>query len=100
MKRGTEPITLGFAWFDREQWLLLTEVVPDRAELDESFEEWEKSALTAVAAMEAEGLRVEKIAIDVGELCVWCRSRKRPVDGGARSEYVAGILHKRYDAGV
>lgn len=51
-RRPETPVTagsqVGFAWFTREQWQGLTEVVDDRNELDDPFEQWERNALTAL----------------------------------------------------
>ena len=87
--------TIGFAWFDEVQWHLLASVVPDRSELDDTFHEWERSALRSLRALEAEGHVVERVHIDVGALCSWCRERNLPVNGAARAEYVATLLEHR-----
>ena len=39
---------IGIAWFDQMQWQLHTGVVPDRNELDDTFQDWERSALSTV----------------------------------------------------
>ena len=96
-KRGeAEPVLIGFAWFEREQWQRLTEVVPDRNELDDTFQQWERSAKKAIAELKRRGQQVEKIPIRVDELLAWCTLRGVPPDGKARSEYVVEILQKKY----
>jgi hypothetical protein len=55
-------MVLGVAWFSRTQWQRLTEVVEDRNELDDTFEQWERGALDAVRTIERQGQRVERAA--------------------------------------
>jgi hypothetical protein len=57
-------MVLGVAWFSRTQWQRLTEVVEDRNELDDTFEQWERGALDAVRTIERQGKRVEKVYLD------------------------------------
>jgi hypothetical protein len=91
-----EPMRVGFAWFDRAQWQRLAEVVPDRNELDDTFEEWERSASNALKDLERSGQRIEKVPITVDQLLAWCVLRGMVPDGKARSEYVAEILQRKY----
>jgi hypothetical protein len=88
----TEELVIGVAWFDEVQWHLLIDVVPDRNELDESFQAWERSALDAVRLREAQGRTVRRVPVEVAALCAWCRERKLPVNGAARAQYVSSLL--------
>ena len=88
-------MVLGFAWFDRQQWHRLTEVVDDRNELDDSFERWEQSALDAFRMIERKGQRPEKVYIDVDAFVSWYKSKGLPVNGPSRSQYVSFVLQQR-----
>lgn len=90
---------IGLAWFDEAQWNRLTTVVPDRSELDDTFQDWEQSALEAVSMLESQGHTVKRVPIDVSALCTWCSARNLPVNGAARAEYVTALL-RQGDAGV
>jgi hypothetical protein len=59
---------VGLAWFTREQWQRLTEVVDDRNELDDTFEQWERNALAALYKLESQGHSVRKVMVDVETL--------------------------------
>jgi len=83
---------VGFAWFTREQWQRLTEVVDDRSELDDTFEQWERNALAALYKLESQGHSVRKVMVDVETFVAWCRGRGRRIDGAARAEYVTALL--------
>src|SRR2546425_8485289 len=73
--RSDRKLVLGFAWFDRQQWNRLTEVVDDRNELDDTFEQWERSALDALRTLERQGQRAEKVHIEVDAFVSWCKGR-------------------------
>ena len=94
-KRTQERMVVGIAWFDREQWQRLTEVVEDRSELDDTFEQWESSALQALRNLEHQGQRVEKVFINVNALHSWCKERALPVNGKSRAQYVSSLLQER-----
>jgi hypothetical protein len=93
--RNEKSIAVAFAWYDEAQWKLLAEVVPDRGELDATFQDWERAAHDAVRMIEANGQVVERVPVDVGALCAWCDERKLPVNGAARAEYVVDLLRQR-----
>jgi hypothetical protein len=89
-------MVVGLAWFDRKQWKRLTEVVEDRNELDDTYEQWEKSALDAVRTIERQGQRVEKVHVEVESLLSWCNEKGLPVNGQSRAEYVTQIIRRRH----
>lgn len=90
-----QEVVFGLAWFDRAQWQRLTEVVEIRAELDDTYEQWEQSANEALRKFESQGQKVEKVQIDVQALVSWCKAKGLPVNGKSRSEYVATVLRER-----
>ena len=102
-RRGPEiPVPagsqVGFAWFTREQWQRLAEVVDDRNELDDTFEQWERNALAALYKLESQGHSVRKVRVDVETFVTWCRGRGRRVDSAARADYVIALLKMADDS--
>lgn len=85
-------IVIGVAWFDRAQWTRLKEVAPDRAKLDDTFEDWERNARSALADIVAAGNRAKEVPIDVEKLLAWCTLRGIPPDSAARAQYVADLM--------
>jgi hypothetical protein len=85
-------LQVGLAWFTQEQWQRLTEVVDDRNELDDTFEQWERNALAALYKLESQGHSVRKVMVDVEVFVTWCRRRGLRVDSAARAEYVTALL--------
>ena len=83
---------LRFAWFNEEQWRLLCALVPDRTELDDTYEQWQQSALRAVREIQTSGHTVERVSVDVSALAHWCHERNLPLNGSSRAEYVAQLV--------
>lgn len=78
----------GVAWYRREQWTILKSVSVDSDELEHNYENWLRTATRNFKKMEASGLNVEKIDVDVMELIVWCASSNKTIDAAARIEFV------------
>ena len=90
------PLVVGLAWFDRKQWQRLTKAVEDRNELDDTYEQWEQSALDAVRMIERQGQEIEKVHIEVESLVSWCKAKGLPVNGKSRAEYVTHLMQRRH----
>jgi hypothetical protein len=85
---------IGLGWYSREQWEALTKVVPDRSELDDTYEEWEAQATGALHMLAAQGAQSVKVQIDVQELVAWCQRMGCPANGAARADFVSHLLAK------
>lgn len=91
-RRVATEAQLVLAWYTRAGWQRLCELVPDRAGLDDTFDDWERSALAAIGELAGAGRQVRKVPIDVEALAVWCHAHGRPLDHAARAEYVSYLL--------
>ncbi|MFP4668071.1 MAG: hypothetical protein ACOCQI_01010 [Desulfosalsimonas sp.] len=91
------PITL--AWYSREQWELLSQVASDADSMDETFENWQETAENAYRLLLQSGYPVRTVNVDVTELLRWCKSRNRPVDGEARSDFIEERAGERRQRG-
>src|SRR5688572_12165554 len=89
-------VVVGVAWFDRKQWKRLTEAVADRAELDDTYEQWQQSALDAERMLESQGQKVERVHVEVESLVSWCREKGLPVNGKSRADYVTQLMRRRH----
>ena len=83
------------AWYRPEQWTRLLEISDDREELEPSHDEWLQSASKTMHQLRGQGLRVEKVQVDVEDLLGWCNGQGRPVDGASRAAFVAELLRQR-----
>jgi len=89
-------VVVGVAWFDIKQWKRLTESVEDRNELEDTYEQWQQSALDAVRMIERQGQKVERVHVEVESLVSWCTEKGLPVNGKSRAEYVTQIMQRRH----
>ncbi len=100
MSPKQDRYVLRLAWYDEEQWQLLCALVPDRGELDDTYEQWQQSARQAVREIESSGHTVERVFVNVLAMSEWCRERKVPLRGSARAEFVAQLPHGSHCGGA
>lgn len=93
-RREKNAPLVGLGWYSPEQWEALTQVVPDRAELDDTYEEWEANATQALQTLLAQGARAVKVEVDVDELVEWCQNNGRQPNSEARADFVSDLLRK------
>jgi hypothetical protein len=82
-----ENIEVAIAWYRSEQWALLRAISADADKLEQTYDEWLAFASEELRKLEARGLRVHKIDVEIGALTRWCENEGRPVDGEARAQY-------------
>lgn len=95
---GQISVYLGVAWYRREQWVRLLEIADDRNNLEDTYEEWKANAERSLRRLTRPGFVPQKVDIDVEELIRWCKLKKRPVNGAARSIFTAEKLRKQIKA--
>ena len=88
---------LGVAWYRPEQWSRLRELASDSETIEERHDDWLRSAEETIATLEAEGVSVKRVVIDVNAAAEWASLCSRPFDGKARSEYVVDLLRGQPD---
>jgi len=79
--------TVGIAWYRREDWEKIVEIMEDRANLPRSFSLWLKGAQQALQQIERQGLVAVKAHIDPQSFPTWCRDRGLNVNAAARLQY-------------
>ncbi|WP_305907366.1 hypothetical protein Q9L42_016285 [Methylomarinum sp. Ch1-1] len=89
---SSEPMCFGFGWYSEEEWTKLIEVVSDRSELDDTYQDWEKNATNALQMLRNQGIEATKVMVKVADLQQWCQKQGRPIDGETRAEYVSHLL--------
>jgi hypothetical protein len=88
------PMSVGVAWYQPDQWQKLLAASADRDKLEETYNEWLQEAERVIKELRRQGLHLEKVDVDIEELVSWCRKKKIPVNGEARSMYVAHKLQQ------
>lgn len=87
--------TIGVAWFRADEWPALLAASADRANLPETFAEFEALAEGKMAGFASRGVHLDRVVISVPALVRWCSATGRPVDGGARASFAAITQAKR-----
>ncbi len=88
------PTPVGVAWYQPDQWQKLLAVSVDKDKLEETYEEWMQEAERVIQELRRQGLHIVKVDVSVEELVAWCRKKKIPMNGEARSMYVAHKLQQ------
>lgn len=90
----TGATVMGVAWYKPDQWDRLLDISSDRAELENTYDEWKVAAEENLVNLAQHGYKLRKVHIDVEELLVWCNSQNRAVDGDARTEFTVMKLRE------
>ncbi len=93
----TPEVIAGIAWFRANQWQLLRSLATDADDLEETHEEWVEIAEETIEDLARQGVRTQKVDVDVNELQAWCSAKKRPLDSSARAAYAAAHLRELYE---
>jgi hypothetical protein len=91
-KQKRANVKIGVAFYRPEQWQRLREISTDCADLEKTYEKWLAVSEATRAHFTENGIRFEIVTVDVDELEAWCRQESLPVDGSARSQFVAHLL--------
>ena len=83
----TGAAVLGVAWYKPEQWDRLLDISSDRAELENTYDEWKVAAEENLVNLAQHGYKLRKVHIDVERLLICCNSQNRAVERDARTEF-------------
>jgi len=86
---------MGMAWYTEAQWPQLRAISADGPRLEETYAEWVSLAERRFEELKKQGIRVEKVPVDLKDMFAWCRELGRPVDAQGRAGYVTFLLQQR-----
>lgn len=89
---------VGVFWLGPFSWLKLHRIAVDADLLQDSYEEWLEGVSATLEDLAGRGIAVERVPIDVDELCDFCRAENRPLDAEARAAFVSEKLRQKYEA--
>ena len=90
---------IGIAWYSPEQYGLLRALATDADSMANTYEEWLAGVTKTMDDLRQRGIVTRRVDVEIRELAAWCQQRGRPLDGEARSTYVAENL-KSEDHGI
>ena len=82
----------GVVWFAPSDWRALRKVAVDPEELESSYERWLRLSVQSCAELAADGIEVERVAVDAAELIRWCEQEGLPLDAQARARFASHKL--------
>ena len=88
----TEETKYGVAWFEPDQWEELKSVSADSSKLGATYEAWLSNFNQTIGKMQATGVVIEKVSVDIAELVVWSTVNGLEVDSASRSGFVTHKL--------
>ena len=83
--------TIGMSWYTPESWERLRAVADDRATLG-TFDAYQRKAERAIREFAAQGIKVEKVLLDIDDLVRWCRREGYAIDQRGRAAYGVALL--------
>lgn len=86
---------VGFAWYTKRQWARLRELADDPEALDDSYDDWLRTAEATVADLRSKGVQVQKVPLNVEVAAQWCAKRSRPFNSAGRAAFAADLLRKQ-----
>lgn len=98
MKKNSNLVT-GIAWYRREEYELLHAISADATSMADTYDAWLAGVTKLQLQLQERGMSIRKVDIDVRELLAWCEQQGRPLDGKARSEFVAEKVRKMETGG-
>jgi hypothetical protein len=75
------------AWFRREDYDRIREIMEDGERLPPSFDEWEQLAKSQVANAKRGGIIIKPVMLDPDKFIAFCRAKKMKPNGPARSKF-------------
>jgi hypothetical protein len=85
---ASHPIrAVGIAWYARQDYRRIVEIMDDADQLPGTFDQWLKRAEATEREMKRAGHTVARTMIKPDEFAAWCRAKGLSLDGKARSQW-------------
>jgi len=94
MKRNSDKV-IGIAWYKKEQWFILRQVIENPNDIENTYEEWLNNAINLRKTLIDSGLTVEEVEIDIQDVISWCKKDNKTINSKNITEYVVFKLMKK-----
>ena len=94
MKSNSEKV-IGIAWYKKEQWFILRQVIENPNDIENTYEEWLNNAINLRKTLIDSGLTVEEVEIDIQDVKSWCKKDNKTINSNNITEYVVFKLMKK-----
>ena len=79
----------GIGVYRKEDYPEILRLSEDRDNMDQTWEEWEKSKSKAMTNFKNMGLKTMNITVSPIELVNYCRTKGLPINGQSRSQFIS-----------
>ncbi len=86
---------IGIALYRKEQWILLRQIIENTNDIESTYDEWLHNAMEFKKTIEASGLAIIEVDIDIPDVITWCKKINKPINSKSISEYVANKLMEK-----
>lgn len=86
------PRVVGMAWYGRQDYARILDVMVDRNRLAGTYDAWLASAEQVAGEVERSGVEVRRVLIEPDGFVAWCAARDLPCDGAARAQFASAGL--------
>jgi hypothetical protein len=76
------------AWYRREDWLRIREIMDDGGQFPLNFDEWEKTAKRQLADTKSQGIIIKPVTLDPDEFLAFCNANGTSCSGEMRGKFV------------
>jgi hypothetical protein len=87
--RTTVKQNLALAWYSEEDYQDILEMMADRDDLPETYQEWLDLSLAMENELFRQGRQVVRIMIQPKQFASWCAIQGLKPNGGARAQFAA-----------
>jgi hypothetical protein len=94
MKNNSDKV-IGIAWYKKEQWFILRQVIENPNDIENTYEEWLNNAINFKKTLIDSGLTVEEVDIDIQDVISWCKKGNKAINSNSISEYVVFKLMEK-----
>ena len=94
MKSNSDKV-IGIAWYKKEQWFILKQVIENSNDIENTHEEWLNNAINLKKTLIDSGLTVEEVEIDIQDVISWCKKDNKIINSKNITEYVVFKLMKK-----
>jgi len=94
MKSNGDKV-IGIAWYKKEQWHILRQVVENPNDIENTYEEWLNNAINLKKTLINSGLTVEEVEIDIQDVIIWCKKDNKTINSKNITEYVVFKLMEK-----
>lgn len=88
----TKALTVGVAWYTREDWAKLKAIFEDAESLPANYADWLAFAELSLQALKHQGISAYKVYITPDEFTVWCKQRGLRKNALARMQYANAMI--------